>query len=100
LLFRLGAGDDLELARGPDALDPVAQILVGHRTSSSLLVIAKLVVGDERRKPRRRRYDQLPRKPAEPQHEAWARPRRAIEAADCAHDDASARLGRAQALSV
>src|SRR5207249_2841497 len=37
LLFRLGAGDDFELARGAHAFDPVAQIPVGHRTSPSFL---------------------------------------------------------------
>ena len=30
LFLRLGAGDDLELAGGSDAVDPVPQILVGH----------------------------------------------------------------------
>ncbi len=42
LLLRLGAGDDFELARGAHALDPVAQISVGHPTSPSSLVRAKL----------------------------------------------------------
>jgi hypothetical protein len=37
---------------------------------------------------RARRYDQLSRKPAEPQHEAGARARCTIKAADCAHDNA------------
>src|SRR5262249_5569870 len=41
LLLRLGAGDDLELARGADAFDPVAQIPVGHLTSPSFVVTAK-----------------------------------------------------------
>src|SRR5215469_10164404 len=45
---------------------------------------------DERRKPRSRRYYQLSRKPAKAQHEACAGGRCAIEAADCAHDDAGA----------
>src|SRR5262245_42911673 len=30
LLLRLGAGNDLEFARGPYSFDPVPQILVGH----------------------------------------------------------------------
>ena len=38
ILAWLGAGDDLELARGADAFDPVAQIPVGHLTSPSFLV--------------------------------------------------------------
>ena len=38
LLLRLGAGDDLELARGADAFDPIAQIPVGHLTSPSFVV--------------------------------------------------------------
>jgi transposase InsO family protein len=46
------------------------------------------VPSDERCKARGRWYDQLTRKTAEPQHEAWARARCAIKAADCAHDDA------------
>ena len=50
--------------------------------------LCSAVPNNERRKPRGRRYDQLPRKPAEPQHDAWARARCAIKAADCAHDDA------------
>ena len=43
---------------------------------------------DEHRKPRGRRYDQLPRKTAEPQHEARARARCEIKVTDCTHDDA------------
>src|SRR5262249_12577580 len=41
LLLRLGAGDDLELARGADAFDPVAQIPVGHLTSPLFVVVVK-----------------------------------------------------------
>jgi hypothetical protein len=35
-----------------------------------LLSLSSAVPGDERRESRARRYDQLPRKPPEPQHEA------------------------------
>src|SRR5262249_35466034 len=41
LLLRLGAGDDLELARGAAAFDTVAQITFGHLTSPSFVVTAK-----------------------------------------------------------
>ena len=73
-------------------LDPEMR---GHGSSAGLRLrpdgsLSSAVPGDERREPRARRYDQLPRKPAEPQHEARARTRCVIEAADCAHDDTGA----------
>src|SRR5262249_32398415 len=59
----------------------------GFRSSTS---VSSVVVGDECRKACGRWYDQLTRKPAEPQHQTGAWTRCAIEAADCAHDDAGA----------
>jgi hypothetical protein len=49
--------------------------------------------GNERRKPRGRRHDQLPRESGKAEHQARARARGAIEAADRTDDDAGA-LGR------
>src|ERR1700681_2220438 len=75
------------MAAAPSSTAPARGAGLRLRPCGSL---SSAVPGDERREPRARRYDQLPRKPAEPQHEAWARTRCAIEAADCAHDDAGA----------
>src|SRR5215831_8024871 len=62
----------------------ITSLVAGH----SLLVPA--AVGNERRKPRGRRHDQLPRESGKAEHQARPGARCAVEAADRADDDAGA----------
>ncbi len=57
-------------------------------------MLASAAAGNERRKPRGRRHDQLPREAGKSKHQARPRARRPVEAADRAHDDAGAQGGR------
>src|SRR5215510_7694867 len=74
----------LQAAGFPSKPIHITSLVAGH----SLLVPA--AVGNERRKPRGRRHDQLPRESGKAEHQARPGARCAVEAADRADDDAGA----------
>src|SRR5437764_5068190 len=80
--------DDLTLERLADlaAFSPFRF----HRVLRPYPLLVRTAIGDERRKARGRRHDQLPRESGKAEHKAGPRARDAVEAADGADDDACA----------